>query len=110
MTTLGGLLGTCREVTGSDAEWAPVGDTDLLAAGVEEWTHLPLWVRAEQAATLWDVDTTCARRLSLPVRPVRNSVADVWAWMQSAERPTPPPGRELPGLPPELETGLLAGR
>ena len=110
MTTLGGLLDTCREVTGSDAEWAPVGDNDLLAAGVEEWVHLPMWVRAEQAATLWDVATTRARRLGLPIRPVRDSVADVWAWMQGAERPTPPPGRALPGLPPELEAGLLAER
>jgi len=93
-----------------DGGLAPVGDTELLAAGVEEWTHLPMWVRAEQAATLWDVDTTRARRLGPPVRPVRDSVADVRAWMQSAERPTPPPGRELPGLPPELEAGLLAGR
>src|SRR4051794_37389725 len=39
MTTLGGLLDTCREVTGSDAEWVPVPDADLLAAGVEEWVH-----------------------------------------------------------------------
>jgi hypothetical protein len=30
--------------------------------------------------------------------------------MQVSDRPTPPPGRELPGLPPEVEAGLLAGR
>jgi 2'-hydroxyisoflavone reductase len=108
MTTLGGLLDTCREVTGSDAEWVPVTDADLLAAGVQEWSHLPLWLAAGVACTAWDVDTTRARRLGLLSRSVRDSVADVWAWMQVSDRPTPPPGRELPGLPPELEAGLLA--
>src|SRR4051794_7552648 len=33
MTTFGGLLETCREVTGGDAEWVPVPEADLLAAG-----------------------------------------------------------------------------
>jgi hypothetical protein len=41
---------------------------------------------------------------------VAESVADTWAWQQTAERPTPPPGRELPGLPADLEARLLAGR
>jgi nucleoside-diphosphate-sugar epimerase len=109
MATLGGLLETCREVTGSDAEWAPVSDADLLAAGVQEWSHLPLWLAAGTAGTAWDVDTTRARALGLPSRPVPESVADTWAWMQVGERPQPPAGRELPGLPAELEAALLAG-
>ncbi|MGY5885283.1 NAD-dependent epimerase/dehydratase family protein [Modestobacter lacusdianchii] len=108
MTTLGGLLETCREVTGSDAEWVPVADADLLAAGVQEWTHLPLWLQASTARTAWEVDTTRARELGLPSRPVRDSVADTWAWMQTAARPEPPAGRSLPGLPAELEQALLA--
>ncbi len=109
MTTLGGLLDTCREVTGSDAEWVPVPDADLLAAGVDKWVHLPLWLAPETARTAWEVDTTRARELGLPSRPVRESVADTWAWMQTAGRPQPPAGRELPGLPPELEAELLGG-
>ncbi|WP_299954341.1 NAD-dependent epimerase/dehydratase family protein [uncultured Modestobacter sp.] len=109
MTTLGGLLETCREVTGSDAEWVPLSDAELLAAGVQEWTHLPLWLAAGTARTAWNVDTTRARELGLPSRPVRDSVADTWAWMRTPDRPQPPPGRELPGLPPELERALLAG-
>jgi 2'-hydroxyisoflavone reductase len=110
MTTLGGLLEVCRAVTGSDAEWVPVPEADLLAAGVQPWQHLPMWLPADVARTAWDVDTTRARQLGLPSRPVRDSVADTWAWMQAGERPSPPPGRELPGLPPELEGELLAGR
>src|SRR4051794_9218511 len=110
MTTLGGLLGLCREVTGGGAEWVPVPDADLLAAGVQEWVHLPLWLRHEVARTAWEVDTTRARELGLPSRPVRDSVADTWAWMQRSERPEPPSGRSLPGLPAELEAQLLATR
>ena len=46
MTTLGGLLDVCREVTGGDAEWVPVPEEELLAAGVQPWVHLPLWLPA----------------------------------------------------------------
>jgi len=109
MTTLGGLLDVCREVTGGDAEWVPISDDDLLAAGVQEWVHLPLWLADGTARTAWDVDTSRARALGLPSRPVRDSVADTWAWMQRSGRPEPRPDRPLPGLPPELEAHLLAG-
>ena len=112
MTTLGGLLETCRDVTGGDAEWVPVPEADLLAAGVEEWTHLPLWLRADEARTTWDVDTTTAQELGLRTRPLRGSVADTWAWLQAEGRPPLPPGghRKEPGLPPELEAQLLSTR
>jgi hypothetical protein len=110
MTTFGGLLETCREVTGSDAEWVPTDDADLLAADVQESVHLPLWLAAGEARTAWDVGAAQARELGLPSRPVRDSVADTWDWMQVSDRPQPPAGRELPGLPPELEARLLAER
>jgi nucleoside-diphosphate-sugar epimerase len=108
MTTLGGLLDLCREVTGSDAEWVPVPEEELLAAGVEPWVHLPLWLPADTARTAWDVDTTRARALGLPSRPLADSVADTWAWQRTHERPPVPANRPAPGLPPELEEKLLA--
>lgn len=112
MTTLGGLLDLCREVTGSDAEWVPIPEEELLAAGVEPWVHLPLWLPADIAGPGWDVDTTRARELGLPSRPLRESVADTWAWQQANERPPVPPGshRSEPGLPEELERKLLLTR
>jgi nucleoside-diphosphate-sugar epimerase len=110
MTTLGGLLETCRKVTGGAAEWVPVPEADLLEAGVEPWVHLPMWLPADIATTGWDVDTSRARELGLPSRPVEESVADMWAWQQANPRPTPPPGGELPGLPADLERRLLDGR
>jgi hypothetical protein len=110
MTTLGGLLDVCREITGGDAEFVRIPEAALLEAGVQPWVHLPMWLPAEVAGSAWEVDTTRARALGLPSRPVAESVADTWAWQQTAERPTPPPGRELPGLPADLEARLLAGR
>jgi nucleoside-diphosphate-sugar epimerase len=112
MTTLGGLLDVCREVTGSDAEWVPVPEEELLAAGVEPWVHLPLWLPAEIARTGWDVDTARARELGLPSRPLVESVADTWAWQRVSERPPLPAGahRSEPGLPADLEEQLLATR
>jgi nucleoside-diphosphate-sugar epimerase len=112
MTTLGGLLELCRAVTGSDAELVPVPEADLRAAGVEPWVHLPMWLPADIAPTAWDVDTSRARELGLPSRPLEGSVADVWAWQRVSGPPSSPwhSERTLPGLPPELEERLLAGR
>jgi nucleoside-diphosphate-sugar epimerase len=112
MTTLGGLLELCREVTGSDAEWVPVPEEELLAAGVEPWVHLPLWLPSDVACTAWDVDTTRARALGLPSRPLVDSVADTWGWQQTHERPPLPAGahRQEPGLPADLEERLLSPR
>ncbi|RBY74596.1 epimerase [Geodermatophilus sp. TF02-6] len=109
MSTLGGLLELCRGITGGDAEWVPVPEADLRAAGVQPWVHLPLWLPAGLARTAWDVDTTRARQLGLPSRPLGESIADTWAWLcRVDELPSPPHGLPAPGLPAELETALLA--
>jgi 2'-hydroxyisoflavone reductase len=109
MTTLRGLLEVCREVSGSDAEFVPLPEATLQEAGVEPWQHLPFWLPADMARTAWDVDTTRARELGLPSRPLRETVADTWAWQQTAERTFESRhGLPRPGLPDDLETRLLA--
>ncbi len=111
MTTLGGLLDLCREVTGGGAEWVPVPEAELLAAGVEPWIQLPLWLPAADARTAWDVDTARARELGLPSRPLRETVEATWAWQQTDTRPHHSPmGLPQPGLPAELEAQLLTRR
>ena len=110
MTTLGGLLEVCREVTGSGARWAPVPEERLLAAGVQEWVHLPLWLRQEVARTAWDVDDARARELGLATRPLVETVGETWRWMQTHQRPPLPAHRPAPGLPTDLEARLLAAR
>ena len=109
MTTLGGLLDLCREVTGAEAEFVPVPEAELLEVDVQPWQHLPFWLPAEVARTAWDVDTTRARELGLPSRPLRETVADTWAWQQTAERTFQSRhGLPRPGLPEDLEAQLLA--
>jgi nucleoside-diphosphate-sugar epimerase len=109
MTTLRGLLEVCREVTGGDVEWVPVREAELLAAEVQPWVHLPLWLPAADARTAWDVDTGRARELGLPSRPLRETVADTWAWLRTGTREAySPMGLPDPGLPAELEARLLA--
>ena len=108
MTTYGGLLEVCRAVTGGDAQWVPVPEAELVAAGVQEWVHLPLWLERGTARTAWDVDTTRARELGLSTRALEATVADTWEWMRTHERPALPAHRPPPGLPVELEEQLLA--
>ena len=110
MTTLHDLLDVCRQVMGGDAEFVPVPEATLLEEGVEPWQHLPFWLPADTARTAWDVDTTRARELGLPSRPLQETVADAWAWQQTAERTFQSRhGLPRPGLPEELESRLLAG-
>ncbi|MEU1345942.1 NAD-dependent epimerase/dehydratase family protein [Streptomyces sp. NPDC005786] len=110
-TTMGELLTACVRATGSDAElrWT---DTDrILAAGVEPWTDLPVWLPpGELYDTLHQGDVGKAYATGLRCRPVEETVTDTWAWLcglggsapQRADRP-------LTGIDPAAEAKLLAG-
>ncbi|HTF12127.1 MAG TPA: NAD-dependent epimerase/dehydratase family protein, partial [Asanoa sp.] len=74
------LLDACRAATGSDQELTWVSTAELLAAGVDPWMGVPLWIGdpACRAANL--VDGSRARAAGLTTRPVAQTVADVLAW------------------------------
>ena len=78
--TFGELVAACRAATGSraDVEW--VSDDDLLAAGVRQWSEMPLW---RVAKGVWAVDSTRSTRVGLSCRPLEETVTDTWAWIQS---------------------------
>lgn len=109
-TTTASLLQACIEVTGSDAQLVWVTEDDLAAAGVQPWTQLPCWVpeRGDFAGFL-ESDTTRATRAGLVCRPIRDTVADTWAWMQREPLPAQREDRDVHGLPEALERDLLAG-
>ncbi|MGW6455956.1 SDR family oxidoreductase [Streptomyces sp. NPDC055078] len=116
-TTMEELLTACLRVTGSAAElrWTP--PDVIMAAGVEPWTELPVWVPPVEAAELhngvYRLDVAKAMGAGLRCRPIGETVADTWSWLQSIGGTPPPrpnrPGRsKAPGLSPEVEAKLLA--
>lgn len=96
MTTFGGMLEACRDAVlrdeGRAGEAVVVPEERLLAAGVQPWTDLPLWMPRDVAATAWQVGTARARELGLASRPVEESAADTWRWVVRTgfDHPEPP--------------------
>jgi 2'-hydroxyisoflavone reductase len=109
-TTIGALLDACVAVTGSDAELAWVSPEAVEAAEVNGWTDLPIWVPPTgELAGLHDADVSAAHEAGLHCRPMPETVADTWAWLQREGTPTAPTNRAgRLGLTPEQERRLLA--
>ena len=106
--TTADLLGTCRSVTGADAELVWVPEDELAAAGVEPWTQLPCWVpESGEHAGFLEGDTSRAVATGLRCRPLRETVRDTWDWMQRTGPAPQRPDRPVHGLPPDLEQRLL---
>jgi 2'-hydroxyisoflavone reductase len=108
-TTMGGLLDACVRVTGSGAELRWTDPDTILAAGVEPWTQLPVWLPpGESHDAMHGADVTKALAAGLRCRPVADTVADTWAWLRSIGGEAPQrPDRAPVGLPPELEAAVL---
>jgi 2'-hydroxyisoflavone reductase len=112
-TTMGELLTECAAVTGDQAElrWTP--PEPILAAGVEPWTDLPIWVppgHPYEQLGIHSADTTKAHDAGLECRPVQETVADTWAWLRSLNGSPPQRAdRPTPGLDPERESAILDG-
>ena len=102
--TLGGLLRTCQEVTGSDAELVWASDGQLLAAGVRQWSELPLWRVAEG---VWRVDSSSAARAGLVCRSQRETVEATWQWMLATGLSARNDRAAEIGLSPERERQVL---
>ncbi|MGH3188310.1 MAG: NAD-dependent epimerase/dehydratase family protein [Streptosporangiaceae bacterium] len=77
--TFGGLLGACAQATRSDPEFVWVNDEQLLACGVRQWSEMPLW---RTFPGVWQVDSAAAHARGLVCRPLAETVAATWSWMQ----------------------------
>ncbi|WP_393060417.1 NAD-dependent epimerase/dehydratase family protein [Streptomyces sp. LN549] len=110
-TTMGGLLNACVRATGSDAELRWTDADRILAAGVEPWTDLPVWLPpGELYDTLHQGDVGRAYGAGLRCRPVEETVADTWAWLCDIGGTAPQrTDRPLKGVDPVTEAKLLAG-
>lgn len=100
--SMGQVLQTCRDVSGSNAAFTWVSDEFLQENGVGAYVELPLWVPAEYAG--FDTfNTDKAAAAGLVIRPLPETVHDTLTWQ--ATRPADYAWRG--GLTPEREAELL---
>ncbi|MFJ9561569.1 NAD-dependent epimerase/dehydratase family protein [Streptomyces fuscichromogenes] len=106
--TMGELLEACRRSTGSDAELRWTDAEVILAAGIEPWTQLPVWVPAgsELHDGVHGLDVSRAVATGLRCRAVGETVADTWQWLRALDGAAPV--REGIGLDPDVEARVLA--
>ena len=103
--TMGGFLTSCVNATGSNGRlmWAP--DDLLIEHGVQQWTELPLW---RTHAGVWNVDSARAQAAGLRCRPLAETVAATWEWMQSGGVAVEHPRWAEHGILSEKEEEILA--
>lgn len=107
--TWGDLAGSVAAATGGTPVF--IDDERLLAAGVEPWRGLPLWLpEGPDSAGVFAVDGTAAVDSGFTARPLQDTVTDTWTWLQEEGDEWQPTSRAaVPGLDPEIEKVLLAG-
>jgi 2'-hydroxyisoflavone reductase len=110
--TMGSLLEAARDVTGSHARLVWVPPQVIEAAGIQPWIELPVWVPPDgEDASVHDIDVSAVYAAGLACRPVTETVADTWRWLQDEGwQPTPRPGRPQHGLSPDVEQKVLASQ
>ncbi|MFE1252024.1 NAD-dependent epimerase/dehydratase family protein [Streptomyces sp. NPDC058735] len=109
--TMGALLDACVRVTGAHAELRWTAPEVILRAGVRPWTELPVWTPPDSDLhdALHSADVSRAVGAGLRCRPVEETVADTWRWLQDAGGVAPQrPDRPRSGLDPEVEAKVLA--
>jgi 2'-hydroxyisoflavone reductase len=106
--TLGELLETCREVTGSDARFTWVSEEFLLER-VEPYRELPLWVSGPEHEGFHRLDNRKAVAAGLTFRPLADTVRATLDWLADLGGDIPPPpGEDRPAhLTLEREAELL---
>ncbi len=103
--TMGGLLETCRQVSGAQAEIHWVDEGFLLDQHVEPWMQLPVWVPEIQPeyGGFMAADISRAVEAGLTFRPLASTVRDTLEWA----RTRPEDHRWRAGMAPEREQELL---
>lgn len=88
---------------GAGIEW--VAEHDLLAAGIEPWSELPLWVTTDERDVGFRVDPARAIRADLRYRPLPTTFRDTYEWMSRTGQLDGPPPEAW--LTPEREREVL---
>jgi len=108
--TMGDLLRSCVEVTGSGARLVWTDPAFVLAQGMEPWGELPVWMPPDDVEmyALHSGDVRRALDWGLRIRPLPETVADTWEWVRSvdASGAVAEPRPDI-GLDPEKEAAAL---
>ncbi|WP_416967038.1 NAD-dependent epimerase/dehydratase family protein [Streptomyces sp. 4F14] len=109
--TMGRLLDACVSVTGSSAELRWTDPERIVAAGIKPWTELPVWVPpgTDMHDALHAADVSRAVGTGLVCRPVEETVADTWAWLETLGGEVPRRPDLTIGVTEEVEARVLAG-
>lgn len=111
-TTMGELLDAAVAVTGAAATLRWTDPAVILAAGVEPWNDLPIWIPSgHEYRWLQERGVDRAYAAGLVCRPVTETVADTWRWLREVGQVPARAGRPARapvGLAPEREAALLA--
>jgi 2'-hydroxyisoflavone reductase len=102
-TTMAQVVERIAGGLGTQCNWHWVDSEALVAAGVEPWMELPLWVAGDEYAGLMQADTSRALAAGLAFRPIEETAVDTLAWAKTA-------GEQRPTLTRERERELLAER
>ncbi|OZE34538.1 MULTISPECIES: NAD-dependent epimerase/dehydratase family protein [unclassified Rhodococcus (in: high G+C Gram-positive bacteria)] len=110
--TIGELLQCCIAATRSDARLCWVEPDVLRTAGVQPWTELPIWIPpGADHDSLHASDVSKAFAARLRTRPIQETVADTWTWLQSLKGRSPMRSERPPvGLSADREAAILAAR
>ncbi|WP_035791310.1 SDR family oxidoreductase [Kitasatospora mediocidica] len=99
----GAFFDACRAVAGAPSETVWVPSERLLAAGVDPWMGVPMWIADPACAAINRVDVSRALAAGLTLRPLAQTLADTLAW--DTARGSLPLDRE--GLSEQEEQRLL---
>jgi len=92
--TLSELLERLRAAIGSDARFVWIADQQVLDAGVQPWTELPLWLPGDDHAGMARADSRRARDAGLRFRPLEETALDTLAWDRTVDGDRPTLARE----------------
>ncbi|MFY1684326.1 NAD-dependent epimerase/dehydratase family protein [Micromonospora sp. WMMD730] len=113
-TTMGELLAEAVAATGADARLRWTDPEVILAAGIEPWNDLPIWIPpGHEYRWLQQCGVEKAYAAGLTCRPVAETVGDTWRWLDRVGTVPPRAGRPMRatvGLDPTREAALLTAQ
>ena len=103
--TYGAMVLACADVVGVEPELVWVNQDWLVDQGVRQWTDVPLW---RNAGAPWAVSVDRALAAGLRCRPLAETAADTWRWLNSGGRQASNERMAGYGLDPAREAAIIA--